>query len=63
MVLVYTFDKNKRLKQLNMKNNKYTVWVGSTEVNDNYLTKQQAENLAFEYEQQGYDDVIVEQIN
>jgi hypothetical protein len=46
-----------------MKNNKYTVWVGGTEVNDNYLTKQQAENLAFEYEQQGYDDVIVEQIN
>ncbi len=46
-----------------MKNNKYTVWVGGTEVNDYYLTKQQAENLAFEYEQQGYDDVIVEQIN
>jgi hypothetical protein len=45
-----------------MKNNKYTVWVGGTEVNDNYLTKQQAENLAFEYEQDGYDDVIVEQI-
>jgi hypothetical protein len=46
-----------------VKNNKYTVWVGGTEVNDYYLTKQQAENLAFEYEQQGYDDVIVEQIN
>ena len=46
-----------------MKNNKYTVWVGGTEVNDYYLTKQQAENLAFEYEQQGYDDVFVEQIN
>lgn len=42
---------------------KFSVWVGGIEVNDNYLTKEQAENLSFEYEQQGYDDVIVEQIN
>lgn len=40
----------------------YTVWVGGTEVNDYYLTKEQADNLAFEYEVDGYDDVIVEEI-
>ena len=41
----------------------YTVWVGGTEVNDYYLTKEEAENLAFEYKDDGYDDVIIEKIN
>ena len=41
----------------------YTVWVGGVEVNDYYLTKQEADNLAFEYEDDGYDDVIIEKIN
>lgn len=41
----------------------YTVWVGGVEVNDYYLTKEEAENLAFEYEDDGYDDVIIEKIN
>jgi hypothetical protein len=40
----------------------YTVWVGGVEVNDYYLTKEEAENLAFEYEDDGYDDVIVGKI-
>ena len=40
----------------------YTVWVGGTEVNDYYLTKEQAENLAFDYEIDGYNDVIVEEV-
>ena len=41
---------------------KYTVWVGGTEVNDFYLTKEQAEDLAFEYKQDGYDDVCIEEV-
>ncbi len=39
---------------------KFSVWVGGTEVNDYLLTREQAENLAFEYE--GYDDVIIEEV-
>jgi hypothetical protein len=41
----------------------YVVWVGGSEVNDSYLTKEEAENLAFEYEADGYDDVIIENIS
>ena len=40
--------------------NKYTVWVGGTEVNDHYLTKKQAYNLADYYQSYGYDDIIIE---
>jgi hypothetical protein len=40
----------------------YTVWVGGSEVNDSYLTKEEAENLASEYKADGYDDVVVENI-
>jgi hypothetical protein len=41
----------------------YTVWVGGSEVNDSYLTKEEAENLALEYKADGYDDVIIENIS
>lgn len=41
----------------------YTVWVGGVEVNDYHLTKEEAENLAFEYRDGEYDDVIIEKIN
>jgi hypothetical protein len=41
----------------------FTVWVGGTEVNDYYLTEVEAEALANEYLDDGYDDVIVENIN
>ena len=41
---------------------KFSVWVGGTEVNDQLLTREEAENLAFEYEKDGYDDVIIEEI-
>lgn len=37
----------------------YSVWCGGSEVNDYYLTKKQAERLAFEYERDGYDDVVI----
>ena len=37
----------------------YSVWCGGSEVNDYYLTKEQAENLAFEYEIDGYENVTI----
>lgn len=41
----------------------YTVWVGASEVNDYYLTLEDAIDLAHEYEDDGYDDVVIEPIN
>jgi len=38
----------------------YVVWVGGVEVNDYYLTKEQAEKLAKAYKDKGYDDVVIE---
>ena len=41
---------------------KYTVWVGGVEVNDYEMTLVDAEVLAEEYKEDGYDDVSVEKI-
>ena len=42
---------------------KYTVWVGGTEVNDYYFESEaEAEALAEEYIEDGYDDVFVEAV-
>ena len=42
---------------------KYTVWVGGSEVNDYYLESlSDAETLADEYREDGYDDVQVEAV-
>ena len=38
----------------------YTVWVGGVEVNDYLLTKEDAEYLAQEYIDDGYDDVVID---
>jgi hypothetical protein len=35
----------------------YTVWVGGTEVNDNWLSYEEAKHLHDKYKAQGYDDV------
>lgn len=40
----------------------FTVWVGGFEVNNYYMTKEDAEKLAFEYEVDGYDDVAIEKV-
>jgi hypothetical protein len=42
-----------------MRYKKYSVWVGGIEVNDYYLSKTQADEIALQYRQQGYDDVAV----
>lgn len=41
---------------------RFTVWVGGSEVNDYYLTKEKADALAFEYEVRGYDDVTIQEL-
>ena len=41
---------------------KYSVWVGGTEVNDHYLTKQQASELSKFYISIDYDDVVIEEV-
>jgi len=59
------FD-NYELKEYALKvSNKYgeyTVWVGGVEVNDYLLPKEEAEELADEYRENGYDDVSVEKV-
>ena len=46
-----------------MSNSKtYTVWVGGVEVNDYYLTFERASELADEWVDDGYDDVVIEKV-
>lgn len=42
---------------------KYTVWVGGVEVNSHYLTLQEAQAIAKEYKDDGYDDVEIEAVS
>ena len=55
----FNYDLNECINALE---EKFTVWVGGVEVNDYLLTREEAENLAFEYEEDGYDDIIIEKI-
>jgi hypothetical protein len=41
----------------------YSVWVGGSEVNDYYLTKENADSLAQKWIAEGYDDVMVEEVS
>ena len=45
-----------------VKYNNYTVYVGGDEVNDYYLSKDEAEEIAARWERDGYDDVRVVEI-
>ena len=40
----------------------WTVWVGGGEVNDSYLTHEQAMKLQSQYIDDGYDDVVIENV-
>lgn len=42
---------------------RFSVWVGGGEVNDYYLTEEEAERLADTYREDGYDDVQVVENN
>lgn len=37
----------------------YSVWCDGAELNDYYLTKRQAESLAFAYERRGYKNPVI----
>lgn len=39
--------------------NNYSVWVGGGEVNDFLLDRSQAESLALDYIDKGYEDVYI----
>ena len=41
---------------------RYSVWVGGTEINDFYLNRLQAENLAEKFINNGFDDVKIDKI-
>ena len=43
--------------------NDWTVWVGGSEVNDNYLTEDKAKELAVYFIADGYDDVQIENLS
>ena len=38
----------------------YSVWVGGVEVNNYFLTKEEAENLAQLWIDDGYDEVTID---
>lgn len=46
-----------------MTNSNYTVWVGGIEVNDTFMPKEEAVELANNYRKQGYDDVHIEKLS
>jgi hypothetical protein len=41
---------------------KWTVWVGGSEVNLCYLSELQAQNMAQAWKNKGYDEVVVERV-
>ena len=43
--------------------NDWTVWVGGSEVNDNYLTEDKAKELAVYFIADGYDDVVIQNLS
>ena len=43
--------------------NDWTVWVGGDAVPDYYLTKDKAKDLAIEFIEDGYDDVVIQNLS
>jgi hypothetical protein len=42
---------------------KWTVWVGGSEVNSEYLSQEKANYLAGYWIGSGYDDVVIEEVS
>ena len=40
----------------------WTVWVGGSEVNSYLLSKEEAEDIAQAWKDNGYDDVVMERV-
>ncbi len=54
---------SEELQKINDKDKRFTVWVDGTEVNDYYLTEEQAEILAEVWIDDGYEPIIEEVTN
>ena len=51
-------NSNNKIKKTN-KINRWSVWVGGSEVNDHYLTYEKATELYIKYVNKAYTDVVV----
>ena len=73
MVIIYPFNNSftnsnaillmEEFLMTKRKSKLFTVWVGGVEINDYYLSKDNAYKLAQKYIDNGYDDVIVEEVS
>jgi hypothetical protein len=61
--LLLEIAKSGRLKYDEENKKNYSVWVGGTEVNDSYLTKKEAEQMAEKYTSNGYEDVEIDKFD
>jgi hypothetical protein len=50
------------MSQQQVSRHRYSVYVNDVEVNNHFLTYDQAETLADSYRANGYDDVYVEEM-
>ena len=41
----------------------WTVWVGGSEVNNYYLNMSEAISIAQEWQEKGYSDVVIENVD
>lgn len=46
-----------------MEDKLFTVWVGGLEINDYYLTEQEANRLVDQYRNLGYEDIVLDRIH
>jgi hypothetical protein len=64
---IFRIDNSQSIKYLSGKNKdkemEYTVWVGGVEVNDTWLTHDDAMKLCEQYREQGYTDVQLDSRN
>lgn len=44
-----------------MNKERYSVWVGGTEVTDHLVTKEVADTIALFWQNRGYDDVAIDE--
>ena len=63
-MLVYVMRRkimeNKKSYLIGEEIKKYTVWVGGTEVTNNFITYTKAKEVYNTFLERGYDDVIIE---
>ncbi len=55
-------DMVKSIDESEGESNSWTVWVGGSEVNNEYLSQERANYVAGYWIGRGYDDVVVEEV-